>query len=238
MLLAVPWQFSLYWRSPQKCSAVRQQWRRALWHVFVAVPLPADTRRSPRRGPLSPPFVIATLNPHCLSHMPMARRVCRSSSTTKMRRMTHLPRGADAQCALSAIPAKKDGLPHDRAGSFALRISALPHFCRKSTVCLPSTVYKSGSTTPRHRIANFCHVRARAAPRRAIVDPKRFDLPRSMQAALCSLDHCVLSCSHHPARISRQADAEQCDRRSLRRRCGLSGRRRAKPRIAKTSGTT
>src|SRR4249920_1073768 len=37
--------------------------------------------------PLSPSSVIATLNPHCLSHMPMARRVCRSPSTTRMRRM-------------------------------------------------------------------------------------------------------------------------------------------------------
>jgi hypothetical protein len=60
-----------------------------------------------------------------------------------------------AQCALSAVPAKKDGLPHDRAGSFALRISALLHFCRKSTVCLPSTVYKAGSTTPAQSDCEF-----------------------------------------------------------------------------------
>jgi hypothetical protein len=42
---------------------------------------------------------------------------------------------------------KRDELPHDRVDSFALRISALPHFCGKSPVCLPSTVYKAGSTT-------------------------------------------------------------------------------------------
>lgn len=51
-------------------------------------------------------------------------------------------------------------------------------------------------------------------------------MPRSMQAALYSLDHCAFWRSRRPARISRQTGADQCDHRSAaaasRRRCGLS----------------
>jgi hypothetical protein len=103
------------------------------------------------------------------------------------------------------------GRPSTRSrGLFALRISALPHFCRKSPVCLPSTVYKAGSTTPRHRTANFCSVPARDGPCHRL--PLKFDLPRSMQA-LGSLDHCALWRSRRAARISRQTGADQGDRR-------------------------
>ena len=66
---------------------------------------------------------------------------------------------------------KRDELPHDRVDSFALRISALPHFCGKSPVCLPSTVYKAGSTTWRRRTGNLYLVRH--AKRRTIVDARR-----------------------------------------------------------------
>ena len=116
--------------------------------------------------------VIATLNPHRLSHMPMARRVCRSSSTTKMRRMTSSPlRRRTRSTCLVSHPCQKGRLPkgttvHPIAGSFALRISVVPQFCRKSPACLPSTVYKAGSTTRRHQARN-CPIQH--ATRRAVV---------------------------------------------------------------------
>lgn len=138
--------------------------------------------------PLSPPSAIATLNPLL---KPYAYRQASVPVVIDDQDATHDPPpcGADAlKCGLSAVPAKRHGLPHDRAGSFALRISALPHFCRKSPVCLPSTVYKAGSTTSRHRTADFCSVPAGDA---ALPPLKRFDPPRSMQAALYSLYHCA-----------------------------------------------
>jgi hypothetical protein len=116
-------------------------------------------------------------------------------------------------------PSQRHGLPYDRQGGFALRISALPHFCRKSPVCLPSTVYRAGSQ-PRG-IGPRIFARSRHATHRAIADPRRFDLPRSMQSALHSLDRCGLSRSRRPARISqqpggasRQTGVDQYDRRS------------------------
>jgi hypothetical protein len=62
-------------------------------------------------------------------------------------------------------PAKRDDLPPNRAGSFALRISAIPHLCGKSPACLPSTVYKASSTTERPADRE---IDARSRPRRAV----------------------------------------------------------------------
>lgn len=66
--------------------------------------------------PLSPPSVIAALNPHRLSHAPMASRVCRSSSTTRMRRMNDFPCGIGTACRQPR--SKEDGLIARSRGEF------------------------------------------------------------------------------------------------------------------------
>ena len=41
-------------------------------------------------------------------------------------------------CLISQPLKKSDGLPPQSRGHFALRISTVPYFCRKSPGCLPS----------------------------------------------------------------------------------------------------
>jgi hypothetical protein len=124
--MASPWQFSPYLPSLSKCSAARSQWRRALRHVFGKTALAAIRDRDPE--------------------LPIARRVCRSSSTTKMRRIATSLAASDAACRRPL--AKKGTAFHSNVRrGFALRISTLPHFRRKSPACLPSTVHMASSTT-------------------------------------------------------------------------------------------
>jgi hypothetical protein len=165
--------------------------------------------------PLSPPSVIATLNPHCLSHMPMARRVCRSSSTTRMRRMTtHLPCGADALSAPCQPSLPKKTAFHTIARavlpceSVHYRISAAD----QRSVC-PLQCIRPVPQPPRHRTANFL-LGPRHATRRAIADPRGSICRVRCKQALYSLDHCAFWRSRRPARISRQTGADQCDRLS------------------------
>jgi hypothetical protein len=130
--VAFPWPFSPYLPSLPKYLAARSQWRRALRHVFGRTALATVRDRDPE--------------PALLEHMPMASRGCRSSSTIKMRRMTSSLAASDAACRRS--PAKKGTAVHSNARRFfSLRISKLSHFRRKPPACLPSTVYKTSSTT-------------------------------------------------------------------------------------------
>ena len=118
------------------------------WQFSPYSPLPRNVRRRARNGgkrwvpsfgaarPLSPPSVIATLNPHCLSHMPMARRVRRSSSTARMRRMTHLPRRVGRSMRLVCHPCKKD-LPKERRSTRSQGQFCLANQC---TIAFPPQI--------------------------------------------------------------------------------------------------
>ena len=99
-------------------------------------------------------------------------RCCRSSSTTRMRHMDILLRGIGRGGA-SGPRSRSGEQPSDRVAvlpceSVRYRISDA-----NRPICLPSTVYRLRFTT---------------SPRRTGREPR--DLPRSMQAASCSLDRC------------------------------------------------
>lgn len=102
--MALPWKFSPYLPSHVRHEDIdNDQVERAPFSVA---------------RPLSPPSVIANLNPNCFSHMRMASRLCRSSSTTKMRRIATSLAASDTACGRS--PAKKGRFSLDRGAAFRL----------------------------------------------------------------------------------------------------------------------
>ena len=137
--MASPWQFSPYLPSPSKCSAARSHGGERAYARYRQGGFAAIRDRDPEP---------ALLQPYAMAGRCAGR---------------HRPPRCDASCSSVARtrlrerrPCKEEtSLSHDRAGSFALRISALSHFRRKSPVCLPSTVYKAGSTTWRRSDREF-----------------------------------------------------------------------------------
>jgi hypothetical protein len=129
--MASPWQFSPYLPSLSKCSAARSQRQRALRHVFGKTALAAIRDRDPEPALLEPyadrkACVQVVIDHQDVTHDPPLLRY--------------------AACRRPL--AKKGTAFHSNARRvFALRISTLPHFRRKSPACLPSTVYMASSTT-------------------------------------------------------------------------------------------
>ena len=114
--------------------------------------------------PLGPPSAIATLKPDRLSQVRIARRVCRSSSTTRMRRHDGLLRRVkraprhnrehttgNAQPRTHLPSAQPKALPFCLANQCAIHISDA-----NRAICLPSTVYKDDRTTLCNRVGKFC----------------------------------------------------------------------------------
>jgi hypothetical protein len=130
--MASPWQFSPYLPSLSKCSAARSQRQRALRHVFGKTALAAIRDRDPEPALLEPyadrkACVQVVIDHQDVTHDPPPLRY-------RMRRAGDLS-------------LKRTAFHSNARRVFALRISTLPHFRRKSPACLPSTVYMASSTT-------------------------------------------------------------------------------------------
>jgi hypothetical protein len=135
--------------------------------------------------------------------VPMAPCLIRIDENSE-RGMASLP-GSSA--CTPCQPSLSEGTPSSR--SRRLRISALLHFRRKSPVCLPSTVYKAGSTTvcrlrefiPSDIVLVDCCSPARRGVRRAL-PAYRYGFGDARRGT--SLSNAIVSAAHGLRRRSRR----------------------------------